>query len=522
MKQHSDPTFSLIELEGEKLSDSCRYCDDTTSPKAAWHISSSSLNVADYRLLMDQGWRRHGNHVYKTMNRKTCCPAYPIRCDTQHFRISKAQKRVLNIVANFLQKGKSPNAAGKSRDVCIDSVSSVDSLFDKNDATDSSPVREGFDVETSACVNIQKPAERNTSKDSGIYENASQVLTNGRSGSSKRNRWQAKQERMAQRAEKTGVPYEEILKADSQSRKNRSEKNQAKEIEEYLEQEKAKGNAVHTLDIRLCKCSPRSSELSETLDEEYKLYYNYQVGVHHAAPASISPEAFEEFLVDSNLVNAHDAAAEVAGAPQFGSYHQQYWLDGKKLIAVSVVDLVPGCLSSVYFFYDPEYAFLSLGTYSALREIAFVRHLQRTYGAVVPALADFTQYYLGYYIHSCPKMHYKAQFSPSYLACPETHAWVPIEKCKRLLDQSKYRRFAEEDVESASTTQCGHETKLQLPFSLTLASTLPKGGFAVEGKTIVTTLNYAEGVVSKRDLQLMREWTSLVNNTGTMCISCTN
>ncbi|VDO67939.1 unnamed protein product [Schistosoma mattheei] len=51
----------------------------------------------------------------------------------------------------------------------------------------------------------------------------------------------------------------------------------------------------------------------------------------------------------------------------FGSYHQQYWLDGEKLIAVGVIDLLPRCLSSVYVFYDPNYSFLHLGTYTALR-----------------------------------------------------------------------------------------------------------------------------------------------------------
>lgn len=50
----------------------------------------------------------------------------------------------------------------------------------------------------------------------------------------------------------------------------------------------------------------------------------------------------------------------------YGSFHQQYWLDDK-LIAVGVIDILPGSVSSVYFFYDPEYSFLSLGTYGSLR-----------------------------------------------------------------------------------------------------------------------------------------------------------
>lgn len=37
----------------------------------------------------------------------------------------------------------------------------------------------------------------------------------------------------------------------------------------------------------------------------------------------------------------------------YGSFHQQYWLDDDKLIAVGVIDILPKCVSSVYFFYDP-------------------------------------------------------------------------------------------------------------------------------------------------------------------------
>lgn len=50
----------------------------------------------------------------------------------------------------------------------------------------------------------------------------------------------------------------------------------------------------------------------------------------------------------------------------YGSFHQQYYLDDR-LIAVGVIDILPLCVSSVYFFYDPDYRFLSLGSYASLR-----------------------------------------------------------------------------------------------------------------------------------------------------------
>uniref|UniRef100_A0A8C9G5I0 Arginyl-tRNA--protein transferase 1 n=1 Tax=Pavo cristatus TaxID=9049 RepID=A0A8C9G5I0_PAVCR len=117
----------------------------------------------------------------------------------------------------------------------------------------------------------------------------------------------------------------------------------------------------------------------------------------------------------------------------YGSFHQQYWLDGK-IIAVGVIDILPYCVSSVYLYYDPDYSFLSLGVYSALREIAFTRQLHEK-------APDLCFYYMGFYIHSCPKMRYKGQYRPSDLLCPETYVWTPIEQCLPLLELSKYSRF---------------------------------------------------------------------------------
>lgn len=48
---------------------------------------------------------------------------------------------------------------------------------------------------------------------------------------------------------------------------------------------------------------------------------------------------------------------------------------------------------------------------------------------------------MGFYIHSCPKMRYKARMRPSKLLCPETYAWFDIEPCLLKLDKQKYSRL---------------------------------------------------------------------------------
>jgi arginyl-tRNA---protein transferase len=45
---------------------------------------------------------------------------------------------------------------------------------------------------------------------------------------------------------------------------------------------------------------------------------------------------------------------------EYGSYHQMYRLDGK-LIAMGVIDILPYCVSSVYFIYDGAWQKFSFG-----------------------------------------------------------------------------------------------------------------------------------------------------------------
>ena len=91
----------------------------------------------------------------------------------------------------------------------------------------------------------------------------------------------------------------------------------------------------------------------------------------------------------------------------YGSFHQQYLIDGK-IVAVGVIDILPSCVSSVYLYYDPDYFFLSLGTYTAVRELAFTQYIHTLEPSV-------EYYYMGYYIHSCPKMRYKVRIHGSIL-----------------------------------------------------------------------------------------------------------
>ncbi|CAO3669388.1 unnamed protein product [Umbelopsis ramanniana] len=175
-------------------------------------------------------------------------------------------------------------------------------------------------------------------------------------------------------------------------------------------------------------------EPSSFTAEKYSLYCKYQIGIHHDPPSKLKEKSFKQFLVDSPLKRYSFDRDNEAPCNGYGSYHQTYRLDGK-LIAMAILDILPNCVSSVYFMYDPEYAFLSLGKYSALREIALTQELEKK------ASKELHWYYMGYYIHSCTKMRYKGQYKPSYLLDAEAATWEPIEKCAPLLDKTAFVPF---------------------------------------------------------------------------------
>jgi len=185
------------------------------------------------------------------------------------------------------------------------------------------------------------------------------------------------------------------------------------------------------LKIVICK-----SKLEKTT---FELYKKYQINIHNDKPDEVKESGYKRFLVDTPLQYVRNASPYA-----YGSYHQKYYLDDK-LIAVGVIDILPKCVSSVYFMYDTDYSSLSLGVFSALQEINFSIRLNKY-------LENLKYYYLGFYIHSCPKMVYKAQYSPSDLLDPEIYYWVPIEHCIKLFEEKKLKDA--ENPDSSKKQNC--------------------------------------------------------------------
>ncbi len=94
----------------------------------------------------------------------------------------------------------------------------------------------------------------------------------------------------------------------------------------------------------------------------------------------------------------HYFASFVHGHGDFG-YEVLYFIDNK-LVGVDLVDILPNGISSIYFFYDPDYEQYSLGTYSMLQQIQIAKD------------NDLDWIYMGYYVKECQSLAYKSRYSP--------------------------------------------------------------------------------------------------------------
>jgi len=149
--------------------------------------------------------------------------------------------------------------------------------------------------------------------------------------------------------------------------------------------------------------TPLSADFSE---QHYQLYLRYQAHKHPGGSMQeFGRSEYRSFLCES-----------------FGnSVVFETRLDDK-LLAVSVTDIFSRSISAVYTFFDPEFASLSLGTYSVLQQIHYAKTQAKQH------------VYLGYYVKDSQKMNYKTNFRPIEMLIE--NRWLSFRKDNSLPEMS--------------------------------------------------------------------------------------
>ena len=165
-------------------------------------------------------------------------------------------------------------------------------------------------------------------------------------------------------------------------------------------------------------------ELQPT-EERFLLYQKYQSRVHNETSTA---HGYNNFIGVSTIIkkpinlpldlNTKTKHPELY-PKHYGMHNLIHRIDGK-IIAVTVIDILPKYFESLYCYYDPDYSFLDLGVFTAIRELEYLKSLHELIDK------NFTYYTMGEMSISVKKLKYKSDYCPTEILDPYTGIYVPL------------------------------------------------------------------------------------------------
>lgn len=428
----------------------CSYCDNPTGDRYDYFLCPNMpMSLLD--TLMENGWWRTGEVIFKPCFPVVCCPGYQMRLPVAKFVVKKQHRQVIRKWASFLRNGDSRWDTRSSRAETSTEEEQNSPLHTEAESTRiqtavssagikqvEEGVRNGY-VDSRGVTTRTESLSRETAVEEAGDVSQSQgqrrrrIATPGLGADpNKPPCRKAKQVREERRQKK--LETKRANNGSTSYKKSTQPQPAPPSLHELLvdHREAERGEEAgfkHKLQVKLLACNPRHPELTRTLDKAYDLYNKFQNAVHPGKTRFKSANDFEWGFMRSPIRNSPNTLQ--------GSYHVHYYLDDE-LIMISIVDILPKYFVSIYFIYDPDIRFMTPGVYTILVELDLVRQLAKT----CPSL----QYYILGYYNPNPKVCYKRQFKPQELLCNETHVFVPMEAAIPKIALKPYVRLVDDEV----------------------------------------------------------------------------
>ena len=476
--------ISICNINSGENGHKCGYCNN---PKGSFSFGfeAEKYPVEVYEAMMNEGWRRCGDYTYRPNYGKSCCKLHSIRLNVEKFKIDKKQRQVMRRFRRYLsgeyeagkekeekpQKEKNDNDKYKNEifdmikgyiesKLYIDAIKSyVTELkvnFDKMSVMKNANRKFG-DYSSNVFILIQCAINtaikaKNMSIDtsdllSKLYESYSSYAIS--------KKYNDKYD--ISPSSKTGH-LNFIVKNKEEFAKYLSSFNKT-EQKPFVKKEKSNQPERYTMDyypelvtdpeIALPLKHTYTIELSNNIKitpEELVVYQKYQRVVHKDKPDEITEDRYNQAWGSTNLTYTKipypaDFSSKTKHPEiyptSYGTYKMIHRIDGK-IIGVGIWDVLPHCLSSVYFYYDTDYSFLDLGIFSAIREIEYVKSFN--------SLIDnqFKYYVMGFYCENVQKLRYKGEYHPSDILDHLTMNYVPLDEVREILKDGKIHKLSKE------------------------------------------------------------------------------
>ena len=185
-----------------------------------------------------------------------------------------------------------------------------------------------------------------------------------------------------------------------------------------------------------------TDKISLTSDEErFKLYQKYQVAVHRDNINDVTSFRYNLYwgktiLKKDKMIPLPIDLKYKTKHPEiypshYGTFNFIHRIDGK-IVAVTVWDILPRSLESIYCYYDPDYSFLDLGVFTVIREIEYMKSFQNLIDN------NFIYYTMGEFCQTCKKLKYKGNYFPTQIMDHYTGNYVYLtDEIKKLIEDGK-------------------------------------------------------------------------------------
>ena len=243
------------------------------------------------------------------------------------------------------------------------------------------------------------------------------------------------------------INEEKKLNNKSKKNKKKEENKKDKFIFDYFPE------IVNEPEIYLPLKHTYTIELSDKIslsptEERFLLYNKYQRAVHNenSTILTYNNNWGLSILEKNKIIPLPENLSQKTKHPElypkyYGTYNLIHRIDGK-IIAVTVIDLLPNSLESVYCYYDPDFSFLDLGVFTVIREIEYMKSFQNLIDK------NMAYYSMGEMCQSCQKLKYKGNYIPTEIMDHYTGKYVLLtDEVKKLISDNKCHHLVE-NIES--------------------------------------------------------------------------
>ena len=275
------------------------------------------------------------------------------------------------------------------------------------------------------------------------------LLNNNKTNNSIKDNLLQNQNKTSTKTNQINNPKEQI-KEDKDKDKKENNENRQKYIFDYFPE------IVPEPEIYLPLKHTYSLEITNNIilaenEERFLLYKKYQETVHKERK-NLPPSDHNDYWGNSILErgkkipipsNIKEKTKHPELYPEFyGTYNLIHRIDNK-IVAVSVIDILPHMLISDYCYYDPDLSFLDLGVFTVIREIEYMK----SFNSLIDN--NFIYYTLGEMSETVKKLKYKGNYRPTEIMDYYTGKYVYLtEEIKKIIGDNKCHFLPENEQNS--------------------------------------------------------------------------